>query len=207
MYISQLGQDRFVDEYYNKKEGLTFVDIGSHDGLTISNTYFLEKERKWNGICIEPQKTEFDKLCNNRNCICENVAISDFEGESEFTHVEGYANMLSGLSNEYDYMHKQRIEGEVHHYGGKINTVTVPVKKLQTILDEHQINKIDFCSIDTEGSEFKIVNSIDFEKTHIEMFIIENNYKDTKIEEFLKTRGYVLLRKLEWDDVFIKQKK
>jgi len=207
MYISQLGQDKFVDEYFNKQEGLTFVEVGSHDGMSLSNTYFLEKERKWKGICVEPQKTEFDKLCNNRNCICENVAISDFEGESEFIYIEGYANMLSGLLSEYNDTHKQRIEREVNQFGGSINTVNVPVKKLQTILDKYNINKIDFCSIDTEGSELKVVTSIDFEKTHIEVLIIENNYNDTEIKKFLETKGYTLFNKLQWDDIFIKTKK
>ena len=44
-YTSQLGQDKFIDEFFEKKEGLTFLDIGAHDGFSLSNTYFLEKER------------------------------------------------------------------------------------------------------------------------------------------------------------------
>ena len=55
MYISQLGQDKFIDEFFGKKEKLTFLDVGAHDGVTISNTFFLEKNRNWNGICIEAQ--------------------------------------------------------------------------------------------------------------------------------------------------------
>ena len=39
-YVSQLGQDRFIDEYFEQKENLTFLDIGAHDGVTISNTIF-----------------------------------------------------------------------------------------------------------------------------------------------------------------------
>lgn len=205
MYVSQLGQDRFIDEYFEKKEGLVFLDIGAHDGKTISNTFFLEKERKWTGICIEAQPSTFQELKDNRKCICVNVAISDFEGETDFTFVEGYANMLSGISNDYHETHMNRLKGEVNHYGGSISTITVPVKKLQTILNEHKISDIDFCSIDTEGSEFNIVKSIDFDKTNIKVFIIENNYKEKNIQDFLETKGYVLHSKLEWDDIFIKK--
>lgn len=205
MYISQLGQDKFIDEFFKKKENLTFLDVGAHDGVTISNTFFLEKNRNWNGICIEAQPIEFEKLKKNRNCVCVNVAVSNFEGETDFTYVEGYANMLSGISDEYNKTHIDRIKGEVNHYGGKINTIKVPVKKLQTILDEHNIVDIDFCSIDTEGSEFNIIQSIDFDKTNIKVFIIENNYKETNVQEFLEKKGYQLYRKLEWDDIFIKK--
>ena len=63
---------------------------------------------------------------------------------------------------------------------------------------------VDFCSIDTEGSEFNIIQSIDFDKTNIKVFIIENNYKETNIQEYLETKGYSLYKKLEWDDIFIK---
>jgi len=206
MYISQIGQDKFIDEFFQKKEGLAFLDIGAHDGVSISNTFFLEKERNWNGICIEAQPSEFEKLKSNRKCTCINVSVSNYNGETDFISVEGYANMLSGISDDYNPSHRQRIENEVKIYGGVINTIKVPVKTLQSIMDEHNINQIDFCSIDTEGSEFKIIESIDFNKTEIKVFIIENNYGEKNIENFLIEKGYVLYKKIEWDDVFVKEK-
>jgi FkbM family methyltransferase len=151
-------------------------------------------------MCIEAQPSEFEKLKSNRNCICVNVAVSNFEGETDFTYVEGYANMLSGISDDYNKTHMERIKGEVNHYGGKINTIKLPVKKLQTVLDEHNMLNIDFCSIDTEGSELNIIKSIDFNKTNIKVFIIENNYKETNIQEYLESKGYSLHKKLEWDE-------
>jgi len=206
MYNSQIGQDKFIDEFFEKKEGLTFLDIGAHDGVSISNTFFLERERNWNGICIEAQPSEFEKLKSNRKCICVNVAVSNYNGETDFIYVEGYANMLSGISDDYNLSHKHRIENEVRAYGGAINTIKVPVKTLQSILDDHNTQNIDFCSIDTEGSEFNIIKSIDFDKTEIKVFIIENNYGEKNIENFLIEKGYVLYKKIEWDDVFVKQK-
>ncbi len=205
MYNSQIGQDKFIDEFFEKKEGLTFLDIGAHDGVSISNTYFLEKERNWNGICVEAQPLEYQKLKSNRNCICVNVAVSDYNGETDFICVEGYANMLSGISDDYNPSHMNRIQNEVKTYGGTINTLKVPVRTLQSILDEHNIQKIDFCSIDTEGSEFNIIKSIDFDKTEIKVFIIENNYRENNIEKYLVEKGYYLYKKIEWDDVFVKK--
>lgn len=205
-YISQIGQDRFIDEFFDKKENGFFIDVGANEGIHISNTYFLEKYRNWKGICIEPLPEEFKKLNENRTSINLNICVSDFEGETEFTYVEGYANMLSGMSDKYHAQHKERIIGEVHYYGGNIHNITVPVRTLQSIFDEHNITEIDFCSIDTEGSELSIVKSINFDKTLVKVFIIENNYKETDIEEFLKTKDYVLYTKLEWDDVFINKK-
>lgn len=203
-YYSQLMQDKFVDEYLNQKEGGFFIEIGAHDGISCSNTLFFEEFRNWTGICIEPGPEEFKKLNENRKSININACVSDYDGQSEFTYIEGYSMMLSGLSESYNYSHQNRINAEVNSYGGKINKMEMPVFKLQTILDNFNIKDIDYCSIDTEGSEFNIIKSIDFEKTNIKIFSIENNYGTDDIKNYLETKGYYLHTKIQWDDIFIK---
>jgi hypothetical protein len=61
-YYSQLGQDKFVDDFLNQKENGFFVEVGAHDGSKFSNTKFFEESRNWSGICIEPGPNEFMKL-------------------------------------------------------------------------------------------------------------------------------------------------
>lgn len=204
MYHSQLGQDKFVDEYLQFKENGVFIEIGAHDGRSCSNTLFFEENRNWKGICIEPGPEEFKKLTENRKSININACVSDYDGQSEFTYIEGYSMMLSGLSENYNYSHQNRIDHEVTSNGGTVNKIQMPVHKLQTILDNHQIFEVDYCSIDTEGSEFNIIKSIDFDKTNIKVFSIENNYGNEDIKNYLETKGYILYTKIQWDDIFIK---
>ena len=59
---SQLNQDINVLKFYNNKTDGYFVEIGASDGIKISNTYLLEKEYNWKGICIEPIQEEYEKL-------------------------------------------------------------------------------------------------------------------------------------------------
>ena len=184
-YYAQIGQDKFVDEFLQQKENGVFLDIGAHDGQSCSNTLFFEQFRNWTGICIEPGPEEFERLKNFRKSICVNACVSNYDGESDFTYISGYSNMLSGLSESYDDRHIGRIRGEIQNYGGEQRIIKMPVFKLQTILDRYNILNIDFCSIDTEGSEFNIVKSIDFNKTKIKIFSIENNYQTTEIKDFL----------------------
>jgi len=76
-YYSQYQQDKYLNEivFKNKEKGF-FLDIGAHDGASLNNTYFFEKYRKWNGICIEPIPEVFAKLDENRNCIkIKNVSL------------------------------------------------------------------------------------------------------------------------------------
>jgi FkbM family methyltransferase len=203
-YYAQLLQDKFVDDYLNHKENGFYIEIGAHDGISGSNTLFFEEFRNWSGICIEPGPEEFKRLNENRKSTNINACVSDYDGESEYTYIEGYSMMLSGLSESYNLPHQNRINSEVLNHGGKINKLKMPVFKLQTILDDLKVVDVDYCSIDTEGSEFNIVKSIDFDKTNIKIFSIENNYGDNQIKEYLESKGYTLYKKLQWDDIFIK---
>ncbi len=205
MSYSQLGQDLFVDNLLGQKYNGVFVDVGAHDGCGCSNTLFFEESRNWTGICIEPGPNEFKNLSLRRKSININACVSDYDGESNFTYIEGYSNMLSGLSESYNDFHKNRILNEINHYGGEVREIKMKVYKLQTILDLHKVLEVDYCSIDTEGSEFNIVKSIDFDRTNIKVFSIENNYNTDEIRNYLIEREYVLYAKLQWDDIFVKK--
>ena len=76
---SQLNQDVDVIQFYKNKENGYFIEIGANDGINLSNTYLLEKNYNWKGICVEPIPDIFNKLKNNRpNSICVNKAIYSY---------------------------------------------------------------------------------------------------------------------------------
>ena len=172
-----------------------------------SNTKFYE-ELGWKGMCIEPSHKRFKLLSSNRNCICENYAISDKVGDVEFMDISGWGKGLSGIVEKYDVRHKNRIQQELIHPQNKGNeTITVKTELLSNLLDKHNITDIDFCTIDTEGGEFDIIKTIDFDKYKISIILVENNYNEINVREYLKTKGYKLVTTLTIDDVFIKDEK
>lgn len=204
-YFSQCEQDEFIDKVlFNKKQNGFFIEIGAHDGITISNSLFFEKNRNWEGICIEPNPTVFEKLAKNRKSINLNVCIGDSNDAVKFTQIEGYAEMLSGVSNKYDKRHLERIKKEISVNGGEIKSIEVQMMRLEAI---SQINDrcIDFISIDTEGNEFDIVKSIDFKKIHVRVLVIENNYNDENLAHFLRSKNYILIATLATDEIYIQE--
>lgn len=205
MYYSQLGQDSFIDNFFNGKENGIFIEIGANDGKTHSNTLFFEEKRNWTGICIEPLPDKFELLNSFRKSINLNLCVSNHDGETIFTYVSGYANELSGIYEDYHPNHINRINSEVEKHGGEAKNIVVKTKKLQTILNDFNITEIDYCSIDTEGSEMKILNSIDYDKSNIKIFSVENNYNSGDVYNFLLSKGYSLHTKLHWDDIYIKK--
>jgi len=204
---SQSGQDAFVLSYFNNKRNGVFIDIGANDGISLSNTYYLEKELGWTGICFEPIPSIFTKLDKTRNCIKINAGVAEKESSFKFTFVDGPSNMLSGITEYHDPRHRERIEREVKTLGGKIVETEIPCVVLNEVLEKNNIFDIDYLSIDTEGNEFAIVKSIDFDKFNIKIITIENNFNDPIQTAFITSKGYRLIGKLEADDVFVKLKK
>jgi FkbM family methyltransferase len=207
MYHSQVGQDKYLNEkiFKNKLNGV-FLDIGANDGVTINNTLFFEQELNWNGICIEPNPKIYSKLILNRKCICDNCCISEINGNVTFAQIDGYSEMLSGIYDFYDPKHIDRINREISMYGGSLNKIQIPSKTLMTICEQYNIFNFDFCSIDVEGGEMSIIKSINFDKINIDYFIIENNYNQLDIREYLSKFKYEFVEKVDSDDCFRKIK-
>ena len=200
---SQYNQDKWLFEnIFPDKENGVFIEIGADDGIDKSNTKLFE-ELGWTGLCIEASPARYKLLEKNRNCICENVAVSDRDGECDFLDIAGYGKGLSGLVDKYDPAHQQRIKLEIQNPGNNgAEVIKVKTTTLQSLLEKHNISKIDFCSIDTEGSEEQIIHAIDFSKVSIEVLLIENNYNNTSITKFLESVGYKKIKKLHIDDVY-----
>ena len=206
VYKSQVGQDKYIYEAFfkNKRNGV-FVDIGAHDGLTFSNSYFFEKELGWSGICIEPRTHLFEKLKACRSCACVRACISDETGTVPFLNIEGVDEMLSGMVSTYDQRQLDIVMNDIRYHGGQIKTIQVPSVLLQELLQLHSMNHVDFLSVDTEGGELEILKTIDFEKITIDVITVENNYAELPIREFLCSKGYLLVNRIHPDDIFVRK--
>ena len=153
-FYSQYGQDKFwFENFFKEKNNGFYLDIGAHDGITLSNTYFFEK-LGWDGVCIEPIPDVFTKLKSNRNCKLFNCVLSNKSGTENFLVLEGYTEMLSGILENYDPAHLIRIDNELRMMGGSKKIIT---SESLTFNDLQLPNIIDFVSLDVEGSEMKIL--------------------------------------------------
>lgn len=203
-YFSQRGQDKYLNEtvFKDKKNGF-FVDVGAHDGVSFSNTYFFEKNLNWQGICIEPNPDIFQNLIQNRNATCLQIGVANANTTFEYLKCSGFMlEMYSGILKNMDPRHKERIEQEMIEFGGGKEIINIAVLKLSDIFATHAINHIDLLSIDIEGGEEEAIKSIDFDKVAIDVIVIENNFNEDKIREYLLSRGYTYLKKLDKDDIF-----
>lgn len=199
MFYSQDKQDEYLEKNVFKgyKNGI-YIDVGAHNGITINNTLYFEKNNNWTGINIEPIKTLYDKLVINRpNNINLNYAICNHDGETEFLCNIGYTEMISGIKDNFDPRHWEKLQRENKQMGSRTEIIKVNTKRLETICDENNISHIHYLSIDVEGAEFEVIKSINFNKVFIDVIGFENNYDDVSIPiiEYLKHRNFILIHK------------
>ena len=135
MFNSQDNQDKFLETNIFKgyKNGF-YVDVGAHDGITINNTLYFEKNNNWTGINIEPIKKVFDNLVINRqNNINLNCAVCNNDGETDFFSNTGYTEMISGIKSNFDPRHLQRLHDENIQMGSTTELIKVNTKKLEKL--------------------------------------------------------------------------
>jgi len=174
-FYSQIGQDEWVHSYFGKNYKGFFIDIGANDGISISNTYALEL-LGWNGICIDANINYKKILSKNRpNSICIISAILNYNGYCHITNND----MLSCIDEN--------------------NTMkNMTCLTLDTLLKRYKIqNKIDYLSIDVEGSELNVLKGINFENYDIKLITIEHNAyfmgikSKNEIFNFLNQKGFI----------------
>jgi len=189
--------------FYNLKNKF-FIDVGASNGLDGSNSSLFEFYLNWNGICIEPNKVQYDKLIKNRNCKIYNCCIAEEDTIKEFWEIKGPISPLSGLKESYDPQHIDRIQKEVLQTNDTIEIKNIEVKKLSTLMNENNISYVDYLSIDVEGAELQVLEGIDFKKHYIDVISLEDNGYTNKPKDFLLKHNYKFITKVCADLIFKK---
>lgn len=183
-----------------------FVEAGALDGLTFSNTYYLEKIKGWRGVLIEPGPREYPSCVKQRPGSkvfrCALVA-ADYPGK---TVSMTYGADLSWVNGSYEgpvlcerlrFMKKYR----------EPVTIEVPARTLTSVLDEAAYTEIDFFSLDVEGYELNVLKGLDLVRYRPKVLLIECQSEQAKcavesylrdhyrLEALLSAHDYLFLRK------------
>ena len=198
---SQLRQDLFVLSQLDFRQNGYFVEFGATNGLELSNTYLLEKRFGWKGILAEPALCWREALRHNRSAHIENDCVWKVSGAS-LTFNEVSAAEFSTITN---------YSGSDHHKatrqtGKTYNVHTISLNDLLVKYDAPR--HMDYLSIDTEGSEFEILNSLDFDKYSFGVITCEHNYTPMREKIFALLTGHGYTRKFQslsqFDDWYVK---
>jgi hypothetical protein len=84
--------------------------------------------------------------------------------------------------------------------------VVVKYYPLSSLMNTLGQTHIDYFSLDVEGAEMIILQSIDWKHLDIYVFTIETDQHRQDILTLMKTQGYKWIQKISGDDVFWKIK-
>ena len=192
---SQLGQDLFALLYSGFKKDGFFIEVGATDGITLSNSFLLEKYFGWTGILVEPEQSWHPLLRKNRDSVIDSRAIWSESGrELEFV-TDGVLSSLVARSNR-----------DMHSRSGPVSLVQTV--SLTDLLVQHNCPKqIDYLSIDIEGSELDLLQNFPGPEFRIRCISIEHNYSAsrTQIYETLTRSGYTQVGRevSKFDDFYV----
>ena len=183
---SQIHQDLFAHLASNFKFEGYFVEFGATNGIALSNTFLLEKHFGWTGILAEPARSWHTPLKNNRSAIIETKCVWSTTGDTIlFNETEiGELSTVDSLSSNDSH-------SDLRRKGQKYEVETISLEDLLTF---HKSPKyIDFLSIDTEGSEFEILNSFNFDKFTFGFICCEHNFTPNRdlVFNLLTKKGYI----------------
>ena len=198
---SQLGQDLWVLKQSGYKRNGFFVDFGATDGVLLSNTWLLESEFGWRGICAEPNPGFFAELKENRRCTLSSACIGAVTGEVvEFVLADAFGGMVKHMEDD---MHgdTRRAYAELPE-----NVVSLRTVSLDDLLRQNDApHRIDYMSIDTEGSELEILEAFPFDDWDVRLLTVEQNRSEKKfaIRNLLRRHGYDY-REVDWEDWYFR---
>ncbi|XP_023336634.1 protein Star [Eurytemora carolleeae] len=193
--LGQVGQIEHVVSYFKNKKGGFFLEAGAFDGEYLSNTLYLEAQFNWTGILIEPNREAFKTLITrNRKSKLLNSCLSVHRYSEEVTF--DAADVVGGILGD-----------------GPDTKGWVPADKrakyrlrcfpLYSIIMALGNPKIDFMSLDIEGVELAVLETIPWSKVDIETLLIEVEHSNSAaISSILQSHGYRIDHMFGKQDIF-----
>ncbi len=169
-------------EYWNgAKTRRFYLEIGGHEGVRESNSRLFDACLGWDGLLVEPTIKNYQRMVKLRpNAHHLGMAPSCNSSGVAMFHKNLYTNAVANKEGATIAVHCGPLSG--------------PLKQLG-------IRRIDFWSLDVEGSELAVLETVDFDAVRIDVIMAEseNNLpgKEHLAEEvraFLKQKGYLLLK-------------
>ncbi len=190
---AQLFQDLWALWSAGERRGGFFVEFGAGDGVFLSNTWLLEQEMGWKGILAEPNPAFAKSLARHRRCFVSSKCVYSRTGETlPFLMAErGELSRLAGIEPG-DAHEDQRRQG-----AQEVEVQTITLNDL--LAEAGAPRRIDYLSVDTEGSELEILASFDFSRWDVRAISVEHNGTAAReqLYDLLSRHGY----RRQWPDL------
>jgi FkbM family methyltransferase len=189
--FSQFGEDLLLWEHFQKKANGFFVEAGANHPTICSQTRLFESEG-WKGILVEPLPAKAQLLREQRpGSRVFQVAVGSPEQRGRARLAVATADSLSGLSPHGD-VQIERFED-------------VEVKTMDDILADAGNPKLDFVSIDVEGSELQVLRGFDLARHRPAIMLVEDHLQSLRVHRHLQKSNYRLVKRTGCNNWYVPQ--
>lgn len=202
-YYSQIGQDRFfIENVIKGAKGGQFLDVGAHDGIATSNTYALESQLDWGGVCIEanPALAKQCEINRPKSCVIQAAVWSEEKlVEFELPHSgNDFLSRIGGIPHNENYFASDFRE---------VKTISITAQPLSKLLGVGILH-FNYFSLDVEGAELEALKGIAWERTSFDYIALEFGHRNDFLKDiihYLEPKGYKLARINDFDADFISE--
>lgn len=182
---SQFKEDVFAfKNYFAGLTNGTYIEMGALNGQLFSNTWYFNKFLGWRGILVEATPDLFPQIIANRpDDIVVSMAVC--AKPQQVHHVKFPHNAFNGIL-EFMNGTNRNMENVM-----KLPKTKMPCLPLKSLLRWLSITHINFFSLDVEGGEYSVLQTFEFERVKIDVFVIERQKPDARLEELMSRNGYV----------------
>jgi FkbM family methyltransferase len=172
------------------------VVIGAHSGIHIKDLISEYANNKI--LLVEPVPYNYQILendyKNNENIFISRNAIFDEVKKDNFYHVKKdsikklgkhWASQIGSFDKNHILNHKNK---RFDITDDDIQITEVEFITFQNLVEKYSINSINKLQIDVEGAEYKIMNSIDYNKIKIKNIFFESKHFDGTFTEGKKLK-------------------
>ena len=192
LQYSRWGEDSFLVNYFKDTSNGRYIDIGAFHPFRGSNTYLLYK-KGWSGINIDLNKTSIDLFKLARpNDINLNLAISDANKKIKVYQTKDLGKMNTIDPKFASFFLKNYHVRESCSYN--LNDILYKYNATKN-------NRFELIDIDVEGSEYQILENLNFNKYSFKLILVETHIgylhfkqQSDKIHTLLKSKNYNYLK-------------
>lgn len=203
---SQAGEDAILAFLFKDKkiDKVNYLDLGTNTPDDCNNTYIFYKNGS-KGVCVEADVSLIPVIKNKRpNDVVINAGVS----VSELNEAPLYVFNIKGL-NTFDSQEAQNRVASGKYSITEI--VNVPLVKINNLIANNFNSFPDLLSIDIEGLDLLVLESLDFDNYPIPVICVETcqyseNHirpKDISIARFLTSKGYELYADTYINSIFV----
>ncbi len=166
---------------HDVKKGF-YIDVGANYPVIDSATFYFY-QRGWRGINIEPLKSLYQQLKEQRREDTNlNIGLGDKKGKASFRE---YTDMPGHSTFDSTRM-------EAHGQSVKHTDYEVKVETLKDIISKYKPAHIHFIKIDVEGFEYQVVAGNDWQQHRPEIVCIEASHVSQDWRSLLIAKQYKL---------------